>query len=345
MACRGLAVAASIFGLLCGSHLLAQSSDPHSRVLDGLVEWIDPLEFQETPAVPFIDPRVAIDGDTGYLIVDAPASQVRVYGQDGRLVTYFGREGDGPGEFRDLRGVARLPSGNLVTVDFTGRVAEWTANGGLLRDHRPSLAGPMGVSPISDTLVAIVTAPMYEATGSDEFPWVRLFDLSRSELGAQLLTLRSASLSRTRSMQGEYNPTLGRRFALTWGVLDSLWIVQLDPPSVRRMALDSDLVRANRPVVDRPSDTVGFREWMTSSTFANAAFSSPNGGWLVSLWRPRLGGETHWGLLRLDENGRRVWEVHPTPRLMAVDPHSGVLIFVESSGVLPNRFDRARLRK
>ena len=48
--------------------------------------------------------------------------------------------------------------------------------------------------------------------------------------------------------------------------------------------------------------------------------------------------------VQCDPEGRRVWEIEDAPRLLAVDPSTGVLFFAEPSGLVPNSFRRARLR-
>lgn len=341
----------SIGAFLAGLVLLAAPMSARAQPdlmpptsIDDLVEWLEPLVLAETAETPFVDPRLIMDPAGGFLVVDRPVAQVRVYRPDGSLVLWFGREGDGPGEFRDLRGVIRLPEGQFSTVDFTGRVALWNRDGQLLRDHRPPIAGLMGLSLVGGSRVAIVSAPIYERPESGHIPWVRFFDLDRSEAGAEVLSLPGESLQLAASMQGQLNPTLGRRFALTWSMLDSLWIVDLDHPTRRRaIQIDSGLLRANSPAVDRVADREGFIDWMVTSTFVSAAFPAPDGGWLITLWRPRRGGESEWGLLHMDDTGRTSWELHSTPRLVATDPEEGVLYFAEPTGLAPNRFNRARL--
>ena len=83
---------------------------------------------------------------------------------------------------------------------------------------------------------------------------------------------------------------------------------------------------------------------MLGATFPGAAFPAPGGGWLVTLFQRRARAEPVWGLLRVDERGRRVWELDEAPRLVATDPARGILYFAEPTGLEPNRFDRARLR-
>ena len=133
---------------------------------------------------------------------------------------------------------------------------------------------------------------------------------------------------------------------MTPAAFDSLWIVDRDQSRVRALWLESTHLGLNTRFVDRSIDRDGFVAWMLEATFPGAAFAAPGGGWLVSLTRfgRREDGDSAFGLLRVDELGRRLWEIENSPRLVAVDPETGVLFFEEQSGLQPNRFDRAMLR-
>ena len=64
--------------------------------IDEVVEWLDPLVLEEIDAALNARPRLAIDPIGGFIVTDEQESQVRVYGPQGQLLTYFGREGEGP---------------------------------------------------------------------------------------------------------------------------------------------------------------------------------------------------------------------------------------------------------
>lgn len=315
--------------------------------IEDVVEWLEPLILEETPAALNSEPRLAIDPLGGYLVTDAQASQVRVYDADGSLITYFGREGDGPGEFRNLRGVARLPSGQLSTVDFRGRLAIWTSAGLLIRDSRPAIRGVMGITPLGGSRVALVLSPVAAWTDSLDVPWVRLLDTEPLTLGAEVLSLplTQANVSLVSSVGGDVNPTLGSRFGLTWTTFDSLWVVDLrEPAHVEAIHLESNALGLNTQLVDR-HDRDAFVDWMLTATFPGAVFPVPDGGWLIGLFRRRPSAGLVSGLLRVDAQGRRLWELDESPHLVASDPGRGILYFAESSGLEPNRFERARLRR
>ncbi|HEX2209719.1 MAG TPA: 6-bladed beta-propeller [Longimicrobium sp.] len=65
-------------------------------------------------------------------VLDAQASQVRVFGPDGRHVRSFGGQGAGPGEFKQPMGMTFAPDGGLWVVDpGNGRFAVFDTAGAL----------------------------------------------------------------------------------------------------------------------------------------------------------------------------------------------------------------------
>ena len=72
----------------------------------------------------------------GVAIANSGTSEVRVFGPDGVHSHTFGREGDGPGEFRGLRQVMATSGDTLLSWDArSGRVGRFTPEGRLLQEH------------------------------------------------------------------------------------------------------------------------------------------------------------------------------------------------------------------
>jgi hypothetical protein len=60
---------------------------------------------------------LAVAHDGRIYIADGQASEIRVFTSDGELLTRFGRQGEGPGEFRAVDGVAIFPDGRIAVRD------------------------------------------------------------------------------------------------------------------------------------------------------------------------------------------------------------------------------------
>jgi hypothetical protein len=74
------------------------------------------------------------------LVADGHALTVRVFGRDGAYLFSMGREGDGPGEFRSIDGVAHDPRGetSYVRDPILNRISLFDAEGGYQRSWQLS---------------------------------------------------------------------------------------------------------------------------------------------------------------------------------------------------------------
>ncbi len=84
---------------------------------------------------------VALGEDGDLYVADGQALEIRVFDRDGAFLRRFGRDGEGPGEFRDISGIGFAPDGTLAVVD--GRLNRLTlldTDGEYIRSfrlHRP----------------------------------------------------------------------------------------------------------------------------------------------------------------------------------------------------------------
>lgn len=103
---------------------------------------------------------VAADPASGRVyIADWRGTRVAAFDSAGSFVADYGREGDGPGEFRSPAAVAMASDGALVAWD-TGRriLSRWSSDGELLGERRPEVAywGP-GFAVGDDRLVTVTS--------------------------------------------------------------------------------------------------------------------------------------------------------------------------------------------
>ncbi|MDE2982332.1 MAG: 6-bladed beta-propeller [Gemmatimonadota bacterium] len=87
---------------------------------------------------------VALGPEETVFVADEYNNEVRVFGLDGAHRRSFGREGEGPGEFRSLYSLA-WAGDRLLTLDpRLGRVGEFSAEGEWLGQRRTLMAGFSG---------------------------------------------------------------------------------------------------------------------------------------------------------------------------------------------------------
>ena len=83
----------------------------------GSIEGVGPDAFS------YLKGLVALDGG-GFAVLETQAQELRVFGPDGTHVATHGRQGQGPGEFRDANGLMLGPNGGLWVPDArNGRVS------------------------------------------------------------------------------------------------------------------------------------------------------------------------------------------------------------------------------
>ena len=87
---------------------------------------------------------VALGPDETVFVADEYNSEVRVFGLDGAHRRTFGREGDGPGEFRSLYSLAWAGDRILTLDPRLGRIGEFSAEGEWLGQRRTVMAGFSG---------------------------------------------------------------------------------------------------------------------------------------------------------------------------------------------------------
>jgi hypothetical protein len=97
------------------------------------------------------EPLFRINGavrlDNGYLIANASAGEVRLYGDDGRLIRTIGEEGSGPGEFLALRLAGRTGGDSVVVADDANRRVAIICDGERVCDEwtLPAAGNPIGI--------------------------------------------------------------------------------------------------------------------------------------------------------------------------------------------------------
>jgi len=80
---------------------------------------------------------VALGSGGEVFVADGQALEIRVFDEDGAFLRRFGRDGEGPGEFRDISGIGFAPDGTLAVVDGRlSRVSFLRPDGEYVRSFR-----------------------------------------------------------------------------------------------------------------------------------------------------------------------------------------------------------------
>ncbi len=310
----------------------------------------EPAEAQETPLVPVGElrleetnehlvawPQLSPDPQGGWLYWDNQTHQVRLYGTDGSLRAGFGRRGSGPGEFERPVGVGRLANGDLVVLDRRGRVSVWNSDGSELRDDFNSgVAIPRGIVVEGADKVVIQGAPIPSVTG-DAVTVLHRLDLAGRQIEESFFAppLHRAELEAARRVESPQPWFQNDSLYVIVPSLAFLWAVPAEAASsATRIPIQSNALASSPSPEVLSQDPSQFRSWAQTATFAGRFMPMRNGGWIVQTWALRSDGPTY-GLVRIDENGGRLWELSNTAILLAVDPASGHMLLWDPEGLDP----------
>lgn len=215
----------------------------------------------ERAAVTFdslLHPIAIATGPNGLLYVaDDGDKQIKAFESTGRLVRTFGREGQGPGEFESLRGLAVLHDA-LVVLDGSSRLLQrWTLEG----DPQPPVPyrGMEEVLGSAGDQIVLANDPMW-SVDDDAGPLARLVtltgvsrDIGRRGSGISPFASHVVHfVIPAGSWDGEYlwlaylNGSTVERYSLTWGA--TLRVPRPLPYRWRRVPDDFD------PRREQPTD-------------------------------------------------------------------------------------------
>lgn len=212
-------------------------------------------------------------------VLDRQAKEVRVFGPDGKHVRTFGREGGGPGEFKDPIGFAWHPDGTLWVVDPGNvRYSVFDTAGTFLTSHRREIGGysfPWNGG--FDEKSRLNEVSFVRGSAGDFTSAVMRFDFAAGTADTILLPDYSAQSFRLEKGEGNrisrfnatvpFTPTMTRMLDARHGV----WFGVTDRYRIYHQRLDGDTVRIVErehtpvPVTAREREEAVERlEWFTA---------------------------------------------------------------------------------
>ena len=122
------------------------------------------------------------DDDGNLYILDAGNCRVQKFDPEGKFLTSFGREGQGPGEFNFPTSLDFDNLGNLVIADRRGRKIQiFTKNGSLLKTITMTKNPLSRIYALNSGLMATRGTDEYEIEGKDKEPLPKLIRLLDAE--------------------------------------------------------------------------------------------------------------------------------------------------------------------
>jgi hypothetical protein len=327
-------------GAACGRTVAAESGEDPVTTLEEALRWTGEIELEENAEVINVFPRVRMDAGGRFLVADAREVQFRVYDVDGRLATRFGERGGGPGEFRSPVVALRSSTGDILAGDLSGLLVRYDSTGSTVLESTRLPLGPLfDVRPLAGSLLVLAGG----LTARSPF-LLHIWDTSADSLVRSFF-----SPPIERGLEAEHHATRAVRIAVRGDTIaalyahgDTIHLFGRDGEALGTVPVPYVHFRRLSTKHRGGASREAILRWTETFSIATDLFWTPDGGFLVQ-YNDNRGGELHWRLLRTTRDGRRVFELQDTPRLLAADDAGATLVFVSPGAETPARWSLARL--
>lgn len=304
---------------------------------------VRPLPVEENAEAMIVRPVVNEDPQGGLLVADSRESQVRRISAGGSLLGYFGRPGDGPREFRSLSSVVRLPTGELLTTEMSGRLTLMDSSGNkVLRSGQAPIEPVWAATVLDDSTVVL--------TGRAGGNLVHLWDPHEWKIRRSFYPVpeHSAELEDAYSYTGWPAVSIrGDTMVVLFALSDELRFFGKDGTELEsmRMRLPYRHFRKIRSGSPSNASPEAFRTWSESFSVGSRIYWLRDDSFMIQYF-DRSGNEQNWSVLHVDRQGRALFEGR-TPKLLTVlrrsadQPH---LLFDAAENEEPNRWRIATIR-
>jgi hypothetical protein len=330
--------------LLQHSPVQAQAQQSDARPFAKMFAWTRSLVLDETPDAVNASPAFTHDSAGSLIVWDLMAPQVRLYDGAGKLRSFFGREGRGPGEFRRLAGAFRVSSGNLVTVSAEGRVTVWSPAGDRrVNDFETRLPTITAASAWRGDTILVTTWPRFNDPSQLNVPVLHVVDVASGRVVNRLLephVVPGTVAAWATILMGSVISTPQAAY-VTLPLADTVFVLRsLRADAVRRIPLRAEILAANGTPPDGHADRGAFFRWVQQATFPASIHGDEAAGFCVLLLRP--GDEPNRGLLYISPGFGTTTYVADAPAVLGFDPVTREFLFDDPSTLEPNRVRYAR---
>lgn len=312
--------------------------------LAAFLAWGVPVELEENDRVINVTPRVTLDPRGGFLVADGREAQVRRYAADGDLQRVIGRKGSGPGEFRQLSSVHRLPDGRIVAAEMGGKVSVFDEHGVKLLHARQAPVAPLYDADVLDARHLLLAG---RRIGTGGTALVHVYDVETGAITRSFFGVprHEPELAGGYAFAGTADVVArGDTVAAVFALSDSIYLFGPTGAELGRVAIPFERFRRlTRPMPTSGATVEAFRAWGETFSAVSHLYWLRDGSFLVQYFDMK-GVEPQWRLLHMDRSGRRLFEGVDTPKLLAAGGAADELVFVHPAAEAPNVWVSARLR-
>lgn len=311
-----------------------------AAVIDEVVRWRGDVKLEESRQVINVFPQVNFAPGGAFLVADGREAQIRVYGGAGELRSWFGSRGEGPGEF--FRPAAALPhdGGRVLTVDFAGKYAVFdTASRRAIETGRLPVTAVYTAKPLPDHQVLLVGRIM--GAGNE---YLHVWDLREKRLVRSFFAPPvRRGFEEDAVMSGVMDASVrGDSIAALFALSDSIFLFTRGGARVGALPIRA---RGMRPMGEKfpGGGREEYMRWQESFSVPSRVFWLSDGSFLVQYY-DMVANDQRFSLVRLSRDGEPIFEIPRTPRLLALSPDGGTLLFTNPGAEAPNEWRLATLR-
>ena len=326
--------------------------------LSDAIEWTGTIELEEQMegegGVYTMWPVPRIDPEGGFLVIDAPEHQARLYDESGRLKHYFGRAGQGPGEFQRPVSALRESSGNILVADAQGTVQRFDPTGTFLERTERILNGIYQLHSLSGES-ALLAVGTQEGLVPGQHPLLHRVDMTSERVVESFFPHPIALGSHENVLFGLGDPAAADvyegQIVAAFAPVDRLYFFDLEGTEVDSLSLPSEhFRRIEKPDFEDPSDrrrhTQYIEEHSTTFSRIDSVFWLNEDILLVSYFDllERDPWTVKYNVMAVARSGELLFDVADAPRLLTVNPDTQELIFSDPDYEVENRWRVGQIR-
>lgn len=303
-------------------------------------EPVKTIALEESDEVVNVSPEVSVQQDGSFLTADGREARIRIYDPDGRLLTQFGRKGEGPGELGLPLEATRRSDGSILVADFSRGLLHFDSSGTrFLGGTRPPIRPLYTAEPL-DSHRFLVSGLHQGAADPREL--MHVWDARADTVLFSFFPTPGDSLARLAARNFGWTDFVskGDTVAAIAAFSDTLYLFDQSGDELGQVALPIiDFKRIT--TYDPAANPLELDRWLETLNLLVNIHWLDDGTFLVQYQEPR-GASNVWNLLRTDLDGHRYFDVRNTPELLAVKDE--LLVFVHPESYTPDKWIIVRLR-